>query len=231
MKKTTIVTAIAALALLVAPSAARADKSFTFKIGPPNTTGGATGFWIVTATRIGAGDADTSTSWKVDVVADSGVNKPTSGGGGTETFARQVAIQWTCCPALGTQKVLTAKAYVTPPGDVPAGEWSSAIAGNGADHDHLADTGGGGGLLFDGSNTFTAEHTLSQVANQMFIDVTDGPGVGAVNNWTGAIAFGPDCVPEPASMSLAFAGLAPLVGAMLKRRRRSSEDEGTEDTA
>jgi hypothetical protein len=236
MKKTLFFTAAAAVALLLAPSAARADKAFSFKIGPPNTTGGASGFWNVTATRLGAGDADTSTSWKVEVVADS-VQPPVAGGSGGENFARSIGIIWGCCPEAGAQKVLTASASVSAGTSQAAGPWSSSIAGAGVDHQHLAeaDPPGGGGLEFNGSNTFTANHSLAKVASVMRVVVTDGPGQidangqPTTNTWTGGTFFDVQCTPEPASMTLALAGLGPAGLALLKRRRRSSVEE-TEET-
>jgi hypothetical protein len=238
MKRSLFVAAVAALGLLAAPSPARAaDQVFNFLATPDG--GGSAGAWAVQARRL---DTDVSgKTWRVFVKGGptdwngNPITPPNVTPNSVDQFGKQVKITWFCCPG-ETMTVLTASAFVfdNPDPGVPAsgpsdlGAWTSAGVGtNGSDHQHITNNA----LMFDGRNVLQIDTTLSAFASDMSIRVNDGadPVLGE-HSWNGVQNLGVQCVPEPASMMLAGAGLAPLVG-LLKRRRRPSDEEEAEEIA
>lgn len=252
MKKTlTLVGAAVALFMAQGPAFA-VDNVFSFlakgETPPGAATGMSRGAWTVTATQVGGTG---STTWKIKVQGNPLVGSPFGDATGLK-FANQIHVDWFCCPdktidVLGDDDPIESgpqadrgRIYDTATNTEISGagppntRWRGQIV-NAATFQASVDyqhTGAAIPLGFDGTVYFESTVVLSTEAKAVSIRITDGtfpPGANPAT-WAGGTAFAL-CVPEPASISLAFAGLAPLAGALLKRRRRSSETEETEDTA
>jgi hypothetical protein len=175
------------------------------------------GSWHATLTNI------SGNTWKVRVVANSGLQTPNS-------VADTISLAF--------YNVTNPYSYVNPGANTiniasagPAGvnaplynNWNSSATNIPNDHYVNFDTSSSANfLLNNGSNAFEGIFTLDEEFKSFDIRVQDS------KHWS---ALGVNVVPEPSALALALPGLLPFAGLVLRRRKNDeSEDESEGEEA
>ena len=204
--------------LFTGPAAA---ATFVYDV-PKNPPSPAEGSWRVTLETLDG------LTWKQTTVANGIPNVPNFAANSVE-----ITLWSSITPLTAVPVVAGSATTIHSPGDTDGlnpgapdfspdpGPWTATSLPSTAKWDHSPL---GAEIPTDGSDFMSGSWKISANAAQFVTIAVQGD---ATSQW---FLFAAPLVPEPASMSLACAGLAPLAAFLKRRRRSSSEEEETTDT-